>query len=267
MNPDTRWSLSDLEKAVTWCEMRHGQGISCTVAPLAEYANSRVQSGAAVRDVIKSVRVLSERAPDCTISLKPTALGILFDPLLYEQNLTEILKEAEKNEIGLEIDMEGRDLVDVTLQSARKMAGEYSLTVALQAYLDRTPADCDFCIREGIRVRMVKGAYLGDTGNFGEIQGRLRALITRIGNSGENFSVGTHDPAIVSWIQHDAGIPRHQFELGFLMGLADQTKVRLAAEGWDVSEYVPFGSGGVAYRKRREHYLTLLTKAGRSPLP
>ena len=267
MNPDPRWSLPDLESVIEYCSTRHSQGIHCTIAPLAEYANGRAKSDAAVQDVMKGIQVLAERAPDCTVSLKPTALGILFDPLVYEQNLSAVLKEAEKNEIGLEIDMEGRDLVDVTLQSARKMAGEHSLTLALQAYLDRTPSDCDLCIREGIRVRLVKGAYLGDTGNFAEIRERLRSLITRIGNSGENFSVGTHDPAILTWIQHDAGIPRHQLELGFLKGLADRTKVRLASEGWDVSEYVPFGMGGTAYRKRRERYLNLLKEGGMSPLP
>jgi proline dehydrogenase len=267
MNPDTRWSLPDLARAADWCSMRHSQGIHCTVAPLAEYANGRAQSDAAVRELIGSIRVIAERAPDCTISLKPTALGILFDPNLYEQNVSAVLKEAVKNEIGLEIDMEGRDLVDVTLQSARKLAGEYPVTVALQAYLDRTPADCDLCIREGIRVRLVKGAYLGDTGDFAEIRDRFRTLVTRFGDSGENFSVGTHDPEIIGWIRRDAGIPRHQLELGFLMGLADQTKVRLACEGWDVSEYVPFGAGGTAYRKRRERYLNILKEAGMSPLP
>ena len=147
------------------------------------------------------------------------------------------------------------------------MAGEYPLTVALQAYLDRTPADCELCLDKGIRIRLVKGAYLGDAGNFVEIQGRLRGLISRLGESGENFSVGTHDPEIVAWIQRDAGIPRHQIELGFLMGLADQTKILLAGSGWDVSEYVPFGASGTAYRKRRERYLALLMEAGRSPLP
>jgi proline dehydrogenase len=267
MDPDTRWSLPDLGRAADWCSMRHGQGIHCTVAPLAEYANGRSQSDAAVTDLIRSIQVVAERVPDCTVSLKPTAMGILFDPGVYEQNLSAVLDEAEKNGIGLEIDMEGRDLVDVTLQSARKLAGEYPVTVALQAYLDRTPADCGMCIREGIRVRLVKGAYLGDIRDFTGIRDRLRSLISLIGDSGENFSVGTHDPVILDWIRGESGIPRHQVELGFLMGLADQTKVRLAGEGWDVSEYVPFGTGGTAYRKRREHYLALLDQAGRMPLP
>jgi proline dehydrogenase len=267
MNPDTRWSLPDLEKAVEWCSVRHGQGIHCTVATQAEYSNDRDQADAAVQNITASVRMIAARVPDCTISIKPTAMGILFDPREYERNLATVLHESEEHEIGIEIDMEGRDLVDATLQSALEMAGEYPLTVALQAYLDRTPGDCELCLDEGIRIRLVKGAYLGDTGNFVEIQRRLRALISRLGESGENFSVGTHDPEIVGWIQRESGIPPHQLELGFLMGLSDETKMQLAGAGWDVSEYVPFGANGTAYRKRRERYLALLREAGRSPLP
>jgi proline dehydrogenase len=267
MNPDSRWSLPDLESTVEWCAMRHGQGIHCTVASLGEYAKDRGQSDAEVRAISESIRVLASRVPDCTISLKPTAMGILIDPREYERNLALVLHEAEKNEIGLEIDMEGRNLVDSTLRSAKETGKEYPLTIALQAYLDRTPTDCELCIDEGIRIRLVKGAYVGDTENFAEIQERFRFLITRMAESGENFCVGTHDPEIVNWIQQEAKIPRHQIELGFLKGLADQTKAGLAGAGWDVSEYVPFGVGGTAYRNRRERYLSLLTGAGRAPLP
>jgi proline dehydrogenase len=267
MNPDSRWSLPNLEKVMEWCEMRHRQGIHCTIATLTEYAKDKAQSDEAVRDILGSIRIISSQMPDCTISLKPTSMGILYDPKEYERNLMRVFRRAEENAIGLEIDMEGRDLVDITLQSAREMVKEYPLTIALQAYLDRTPADCDLCINEGIRIRLVKGAYLGDTRSFGEIQDRLRSLISRIGDAGENFCVGTHDPEIVTWIQRDSGVPRHQLELGFLMGLSDQTKSRLADSGWDVSEYVPFGAGGIAYRKRRERYLSLLGEAGRTPLP
>ena len=144
---------------------------------------------------------------------------------------------------------------------------EYPVTIALQAYLDRTSADCELCIREGIRIRIVKGAYLGDIDEFGAIQNRLRSLISLVAESGASFSVGTHDPDVIGWITGENGIPRHQLEIGFLMGLSDETKVRLASDGWDVSEYVPFGPGGNAYRLRRERYLAMLRNAGRDPLP
>ncbi len=267
MSSDDRWSFPDLETTEAWCSRRHGQGIRCTVAALAEYARNKKQSAAAVDATIAAIRMVAGRVPDSTVSIKPTALGVLFDQGEYERNLAHLFGEAERNGIGLEIDMEGRDLVDITLQSARRMAEEHPVTVALQAYLDRTPADCDLCIREGIRIRIVKGAYLGDVRDFGAIQDRFRTLISRIAESGENFSVGTHDPGVIAWLTGDAGIPVHQLELGFLMGLSDETKTRLAGTEWDISEYVPFGPGGKAYRLRRERYLETLREAGRSPVP
>ena len=267
MSDDTRWFHPRLDDALFWCGQRHEEGIHCTVAALAEYATNREQSESAMRDTVAAIRMIARKVPDSTISIKPTAFGVLFDPAEYERNLSILIEEAQHAEVGIEIDMEGRDLVDITLQSAQKMAEEYPVTVALQAYLDRTEADCRLCISKGIRVRLVKGAYLGDVKGFAEIQERLKKIFQILLASGENFSVGTHDPEITTWIERDTQIPRHQIELGFLMGLADETKLRLAQEGWDVSEYVPYGSGGTAYRKRRERYISLIQEAGRSLLP
>jgi proline dehydrogenase len=264
---DDRWSLPDLETTAEWCTLRHEQGIHCTVAALAEYAKNNDQSAAAVATTIAAIRMVADTVPDSTVSIKPTALGVLFDQEEYGKNLGLIAREAAQHGIDIEIDMEGRDLVELTLQSARKLAEAYPVTLALQAYLDRTAADCDLCTRSGIRIRIVKGAYLGDARDFVDIRTRLKVLIARIADYGENFCIGTHDPEIVGWITNEAAIPRHQLEFGFLKGLSEETKLRLADSGWDVSEYVPFGPGGAAYRIRRERYLAGLKEAGRSPLP
>jgi proline dehydrogenase len=60
---------------------------------------------------------------------------------------------------------------------------------------------------------------------------------------------------------------RDHLTFGFLMGLSDQTKLRLARQGWQVSEYVPFGSDPVPYVARRERYLRELREQDRSPAP
>ena len=56
-------------------------------------------------------------------------------------------------------------------------------------------------------------------------------------------------------------------EFGFLKGLADETKVRLADEGWNVVEYVPFGKESLAYVARRMVYLERLKSIGTGPAP
>jgi proline dehydrogenase len=60
---------------------------------------------------------------------------------------------------------------------------------------------------------------------------------------------------------------RDRVTFGFLMGLADQTKLEMATDGWQVSEYVPFGREPGPYVARRERYLRELEQQQRSPVP
>lgn len=70
--------------------------------------------------------------------------------------------------------MEGRSTIDFTLNAAR-ICSENGLqvTVALQAYLNRTERDLDAMIETGVRVRLAKGAYTGDINYFNDIQKKL----------------------------------------------------------------------------------------------
>jgi len=122
-------------------------------------------------------------------------------------------------------------------------------------------------VSQGIGVRLVKGAYLGDYSGFGEIQRMTEQDARILEEVRAPFSIGTHDPVLIDWTLREFHDGRDLVEFGFLKGLSEQTKVRLAAEGWKVSEYVPFGPGGDAYVLRRERYLRDLERSGRTPAP
>jgi proline dehydrogenase len=83
--------------------------------------------------------------------------------------------------------------------------------------------------------------------------------------SGYPFSLGTHDPEIIDWAT-GLDVRRERMEFGFLMGLADETKVKMVRDGWQVSEYVPFGGDTRAYQLRRERYLSALEVLDREPV-
>jgi proline dehydrogenase len=122
-------------------------------------------------------------------------------------------------------------------------------------------------VAEGIRVRLVKGAYLGDTRDFAEIGRRTEEDARILKELRAPFSLGTHDPDLIGGIRREFEGERDLVEFGFLKGLSDETKVALAGGGWSVSEYVPFDPGGEGYLLRRERYLRELTSAGRAPAP
>lgn len=265
--PDTRWYLPDLDAAVRWCEERNRQGIGCSISPLGEYVQDRDAARDAASACRAAVRAVEAHALDASVAVKLSALGAVFDRDGSMAHLERIMDEGKRRGVPVEIDMEGRNLVDFTLAAAGRMAGKgHQVTLAVQAYLQRSVDDLKEIEASGIRPRLVKGAYLGDTRDFDLIQRQFRALAASLLSSRIPFSVGTHDPELVEWLTAHAE-SRDLVEFGFLMGLADQTKRTMAADSWKVSEYVPYGRRGSIYEARRTQYLDRLRELGRSPLP
>ena len=164
--------------------------------------------------------------------------------------------------------MEGTPLVDFTLKTALECTeNSYHVTLALQAYLDRTIEDIKIAIDNYITVRLVKGAYIGDTNDFKEIQSKFKICFDKLFESGKHFSVGTHDPELVKWIKDRVRDQMDLIEFGFLKGLAHETKLNLVNDGWAVVEYVPYGINSKAYITRRLRYLKTLESEARKPAP
>ncbi len=216
---------------------------------------------------LAGIRASASQKTGISFSVKPSAIGILFDHDEYVRNLSLLFHESRNNGVPFEIDMEGRPFVDGTLQSVLDLAGEGAVTLALQAYLDRTSRDLLSCMSAGVTVRLVKGAYQGDTGDFATIQKQFRTHAETLIRAGAPYSAATHDPELIEWLRGAMGDRKDLIEFAFLKGLAEQTKTGMAADGWRVAEYVPYGPGGQAYIHRRERYLETLDTLGRAPVP
>ncbi|HTY52238.1 MAG TPA: proline dehydrogenase family protein [Methanomicrobiales archaeon] len=263
-----RWTLPDLESALGWARERKGQGIRCTLATLGEYARSPAEARAETEENIACLRGIVSLSTDASLSVKLSGIGGLFDGDAARANLVQLAREARTGNVPIELDMEGKGMVDLTLRAASECRKEIPhITVALQSYLNRTGDDIRRMVSEGVNVRLVKGAYVGDTSDASEIRRMTEADARLLKSLRVPFSLGTHDPGLIAWAEGEFGGARDSLEFGFLRGLSEETKVRLAHEGWKVSEYVPFGPGGDAYVMRRERYLRELAGSGRAPAP
>lgn len=268
MDASRRWTLPDQASALAWVTERKSQKIRCTLALLEEYARAMDEARRAIEGDIACIREIAPQQAGASLSVKLSSIGSVFDPKASLDHVLRIAREAARYQVPLELDMEGKGSVDITLDAALLCRKEHpGVTVALQSYLQRTGEDLRRMVSHGISVRLVKGAYLGDSSSFGDIQhmteqdaGILKALRAP-------FSIGTHDPDLIDWTIREFDSERELVEFGFLKGLSEVTKVRLAAEGWRVSEYVPFGPLGDAYVLRRERYLRELEMSGRAPAP
>ncbi|MDD1664757.1 MAG: proline dehydrogenase family protein [Methanomicrobiales archaeon] len=268
MDASHRWTLPDQASALAWVTERKSQKIRCTLALLQEYARTMDEAQRSVEGNIACIQGIAPLQAGASLSLKLSAIGSIFDPKASLDHVLKIAREAAQYQVPLELDMEGKGSVDLTINAALACRKEHpNIIVALQSYLRRTGDDIQRMVSQGIGVRLVKGAYLGDYSDFTQIQqmteqdcGILKALQAP-------FSIGTHDPVLIDRIIRVFDDERSLVEFGFLKGLSEMTKVRLTAEGWRVSEYVPFGPGGDAYVYRRERYLQDLGNSGRAPAP
>lgn len=263
---ENRWTLPDWESTLKWCKERNKQGIRCTVDVLGEYTKNKEEVSQNVESCISIVKAIKEEELKASLAVKLTAIGAIFDKDLCQVNLGKVMEEAVKHEVDVEIDMEGAPLVDYTLQTASSFSKKgFQFTLALQAYLNRTPNGLNKLLEEGIKVRLVKGAYKGDIEDFSEIQKHFKSIFEALLKSKKEFYVGTHDSELIEWMKDKASKKKDQIEFGFLKGLSNNTKIELAREGWPVSGYVPFGSERKAYETRRLRYLKELKALGKSP--
>jgi proline dehydrogenase len=268
MDAPNRWTLPDQASALAWVTDRRGQKIRCTLALLDEYARTMDEAQKSVEGNIACIQGIAPLQAGASLSVKLSATGSIFDPKASLDHMLKIAREAARNRVPLELDMEGKGSVDLTLAAALACRKEHPhVMVALQAYLKRTQEDIRRMVSQGIGVRLVKGAYLGDVSDFEEIR-RLTGECARILKDLQApFSPGTHDPVLIDQVRQEFEGERDLVEFGFLRGLSEKTKIGLAGEGWRVSEYVPFGPGGDDYVHRRERYLRDLGTSGRAPAP
>ena len=263
-----RWSLPDWQRTMVWCTERNSQKIRCIIDVLGEYATDDGQASKLVEAYETCIRDISNRKLRASITLKLTALGGLYNLPLCQDRVLALFSTAKAAGVRVEIDMEGTPLVDAAMETALRCVEEgYSVTLALQAYLDRTDSDLKEALSHQVRVRLVKGAYFGDEENFSQIQERFRKLAGTIITARAPFAVGTHDPDLITWVMGQLIGQKQLVEFGFLKGLSDRTKFKLAGGGWAVAEYVPFGWGIAAYEARRLKYLGELSGIGRVPAP
>lgn len=239
----------------------------CILDVLGEYSRDRDQADRSADSIHSVMSAIAEQGIDSSISIKASTLGAVFDKPSCTERISKICERAVELGVEVEIDMEARGLLDYTLYTAESLVDSgFAITLAVQAYLDRTPADLEQLISAGMRIRLVKGAYSGDSNDYVDIQGRFRACAEIIGHQGIVFCAGTHDPELINWLKDEYIQSRH-VEFGFLKGLSDETKTTLVKDGRMVAEYVPFGGPAESYVARRTNYLKKLKELGKEPAP
>jgi proline dehydrogenase len=122
----------------------------------------------------------------------------------------------------------------------------------------RTEADADRLIRQGIRIRLCKGAYKEPPAIAfpakADVDANYIHLAKKMILSSVFCGIATHDEAIVNDLCRFIKVHRIEksdFEFQMLYGIRRDLQRKLVSQGYGVRVYVPFGTEWYPYFMRR----------------
>ncbi len=196
------------------------------------------------------------------VSLKLSALGQSLNrdgEKIARENAQTICEAAQRARVWVTVDAEDHTTTGSTLAIVADLRLEFPwLGVVLQAYLRRTPGDCEEFAAAGARVRLCKGAYdepaaVAHRDPVAVTDAYLRCLRVLMSGSGYPM-VASHDPVVIEAVPKlaaESGRGPADFEYQMLYGIRGDEQRRLADAGNQVRVYVPFGDQWYGYFMRR----------------
>ena len=239
--------------------MNH-EGIAVSLDSLGESVTDAAQAQASAAVYHEVLDAIHTRGLDANVSVKLSQMGMEIDPALAEGIVAGMLVHAEEAGTFVRIDMEGSEFTEATLQLTERLHGRWPGLVGtvLQAYLYRTADDCERLVKQGIRIRLCKGAYkeppsiafpLKD-----DVDQNYVRLMLYLATSGVFSGMATHDEKIIEQMcrfVEQTGISKNLFEFQMLYGVRRDLQRKLAAQGYGVRVYIPFGAEWYPYFMRR----------------
>jgi proline dehydrogenase len=193
------------------------------------------------------------------VSLKLTQMGLDIGRHYCLDNVARICERAAAGNNFVRIDMEGSAYTERTLNLFYELFQKHrNVGIVIQAYLHRSEQDIRKLIELGARVRLCKGAYKEPPSLAVQTMTAVRqnfiALASLLLIQGNHLAIATHDDVLISWIknyvvQHQ--LPKEGFEFQMLYGVRSETQRQLAAQGYSMRVYVPFGTHWLPYFYRR----------------
>lgn len=283
----TRWSFAwraasrfvagdKLEDGIQAVRQLNEKGINATLDHLGEHTTNPDEARRAAEDIIEALEAIASSGVRANVSIKLTQIGLALDQELCQENLVRILERAKQLGNFVRIDMEDSPWVDTTLELYHKMRFEHGMEntgVVIQSYLYRSEGDVRRLNQDCTRIRLCKGAYKepaeiaypkkGDVdASFDRLarmmmENALNAGCPQVSPDGlfpPAPALATHDPRRVEYaleFARQSGLPQNSLEFQMLYGIRRDLQDKLAAQGYLVRVYVPYGTQWYAYYIRR----------------
>ncbi len=245
----------------------NSRGIRVSLDHLGENTSNTDEAEATAREYVAMLDRIAQSGADANISIKLTALGLDISEDLCLRNVRSVLARAAALNTFVRIDMEGSAYTEPTLRLTYLLHAEFAgatreiggcVGTVVQAMLYRSADDIDRLIDDGIRVRLVKGAYREPPSiafpHKTDVDEHYRQLMSALLRDGVYPAFATHDERIIAEArrfasEHDIAPSRFEFQM--LYGIRRDLQEKLVAEGYNVRVYIPFGTQWYPYLSRR----------------
>lgn len=238
------------------------RGLRTTLDLLGEYINDPQLATRAKNEYIKLVRSIdaADGSIDKNISIKLSMLGQKIDKSFCMDNLHELLTVARDTGTFIRLDMEGTDVTESTLSIFEQVFPDYrkNVGIVLQAYLKRTAEDVVRMCDLQAQVRLCKGAYREPVNlafqDMSSIREHFLEHMETLISKGNFPGIATHDDILIDATKifvRSNNIPSDTFEFQMLYGIRPETQSAIAAEGFGMRVYLPFGNMWFPYFYRR----------------
>ena len=253
-----------LDEALPVLDDLNDDGLHVALDKLGEHVHDREVAAAARDTYIDLVETVAERNDENglhnRISIKLSMMGQLIDEDFCLANLRQLLEVAAERDVFVRLDMEGSDLTQSTLDLFEAAYEDFPDHVGpvLQAMLRRPDRDEDRMCELGASVRLCKGAYAEPAAiahqDMSQIRERFADYMERLLQHTDYSGIATHDDQLINATkafadQHD--VDPDDFEFQMLYGLRRETQRQMAAAGYNMMVYVPYGTEWFPYFSRR----------------
>jgi len=258
--------------AVTEDLLRRGFMVSLDF--LGENTRSRDEALASGRTYTTMLRRIGERNghrsfepagyPDglvepLNISIKLTQCGLDQSKEFAEENVRKVARAAADLGVFVRVDMEGSAYTQATMDIVTSVYADFpNVGLVLQSYLYRTATDIETAVVRGIRVRLVKGAYLETPpiaiARKSAVDAAYLKQAKRLLVAGVYPALATHDGRLICELLKfvaDNQLAKDHFEFQMLYGIRRDLQDALLKEGYRVRIYLPFGDAWYPYFARR----------------
>jgi proline dehydrogenase len=248
--------------AVAEATKSNQKGMGAILNYLGEGYTDESDTDKSVREYLILLNLLKSKNVRGSISIKPTQIGLSIGYDVCLKNFKEISGKAKQSGHFMWIDIESSNYVEDTLSIYLEVLRQNRNTgVAIQSYLKRSYSDILHLIENSANLRIVKGAYSGETdqayqsnSDISQNFSRLMRVVMKEGIYEGTLAIATHDSKLIEealslWSKGPEKMNNLQFQL--LKGIRDELKQLLVKSGHIVSEYIPYGEKWLHYSLRR----------------